>query len=966
MNAGATLDFNNSFNQAIRNLNGGGNVKMGNAAGDNLTLLVDGGTTKTFSGTISGAHGSVLVETTPGPPGIGTMVFTGANTYGGGTTICSCATLQLGDFGHTGSIVGDVTVYGKFNIVNADTSGITSITNDREFPGATPGKTTFSNATSAGTIAITNLHAGKTVFNDTSTAGSATIVNRLNGLTTFNNTATAGNASITNRGTGETDFINHSSAGSSVIVNRNGGLTSFANNSTAGSANITNRFGSETDFINNSTAGGATITNRFGGLTVFSNNSDAGTSAITNRFGGGLVFSNTSSAGSATIVNGSFGGPALPFAGVLFTNQSSAGNATITNNGLIAFGIPFSGDKATAGNANITNNNGSELDFNGRTTAGGATVTANDGAIVKFFDNSTGGTARFITNGTGYVDFGETVGPPGSNRHITAGSIEGSGLYYIGGHNTLVVGGNNFSTEVSGVIADNNPCGCTTGHGALEKVGDRHAGAERHQHLHRRNDDHGRHLAARQWRRQRFDRRRRDRQRDIRDQPVGQLHLRQCDFGLRRIPADRHRHDDLHRQQHLRRRDDDHVGHVAARQRQRERFDRGDVIDNATFAVKRSDSYTFGGVISGSGAFQQTGGGTTIFTGNNTYGGGTTITAGTLQLGNGSASGSIVGNLFDNATFAIKRSDSYTFGGMVSGSGVFQQTGTGTTIFTGNNTYTGGTTITAGTLQLGNGGTTGSIMGDVVDNATFAIKRSDSYSFDGIISGSGAFQQNGTGMTTLTGSNLYTGATTVNGGFLDVMGSIASSSSTTVNNGGALTGSGIVGNTHDRERRHFPARQRLRHLHERAGQSRLPVRRALSGAAQFDDLDLRRRHRHGAAQWQCRRGVRARQHRDEAVHDPACGERRQRHLRRAERRGAQQSRREPVLRSDPRLHQFRSEFRREEQSQRQPDQRRQRAHQFLQQQWRHSRRVRLAVARRPDARPPASSRRERSRRPSTP
>ena len=48
------------------------------------------------------------------------------------------------------------------------------------------------------------------------------------------------------------------------------------------------------------------------------------------------------------------------------------------------------------------------------------------------------------------------------------------------------------------------------------------------------------------------------------------------------------------------------------------------------------------------------------------------------------------------------------------------QIGAGTTILTGNNTYTGGTTISAGTLQLGNGGTTGSIVGNVIDNGTLA------------------------------------------------------------------------------------------------------------------------------------------------------------------------------------------------------------------------------------------------------
>ena len=40
------------------------------------------------------------------------------------------------------------------------------------------------------------------------------------------------------------------------------------------------------------------------------------------------------------------------------------------------------------------------------------------------------------------------------------------------------------------------------------------------------------------------------------------------------------------------------------------------------------------------------------------------------------------------------------------------KSGTGTLTLTGTNTYTGGTTISAGTLQLGNAGATGSIVGN--------------------------------------------------------------------------------------------------------------------------------------------------------------------------------------------------------------------------------------------------------------
>ena len=43
--------------------------------------------------------------------------------------------------------------------------------------------------------------------------------------------------------------------------------------------------------------------------------------------------------------------------------------------------------------------------------------------------------------------------------------------------------------------------------------------------------------------------------------------------------------------------------------------------------------------------------------------------------------------------------------------------GGGTVTFTGANTYSGGTTINGATLQLGNGGASGSIVGDVVTTA---------------------------------------------------------------------------------------------------------------------------------------------------------------------------------------------------------------------------------------------------------
>ncbi len=91
-----------------------------------------------------------------------------------------------------------------------------------------------------------------------------------------------------------------------------------------------------------------------------------------------------------------------------------------------------------------------------------------------------------------------------------------------------------------------------------------------------------------------------------------------------------------------------------------------------------------------------------------------------------------------------------------------------TWILSGTNTFTGATTISGGTLQIGAGGTTGSIPNSpIANNATLVFNRSNAMvqgTDFAVIAGTGAVIKNGSDNLTFNNANFNTGTTTVNAG----------------------------------------------------------------------------------------------------------------------------------------------------------------------------------------------------------
>jgi autotransporter-associated beta strand protein len=266
-----------------------------------------------------------------------------------------------------------------------------------------------------------------------------------------------------------------------------------------------------------------------------------------------------------------------------------------------------------------------------------------------------------------------------------------------------------------------------------------------------------------------------------------------------------------------------------------------------TLTVSQSTDSVFGGTINGNIALVKKGAGVLSLapvnaegdaTAGNSFRGGLVVEAGLVSVVSEAALGALQGARTDavvlnggglryaasltttanrgitvgsgGGTLDVPTGVNVTLATAVAGStGTLTKAGVGGLTIVATIPFSGDYAISGGTLQIGAGGTTGSIGGGAISNAgTLVINRSDDVTMVNAITGNGAVTKQGSARLTLTGANGITGTLTIAGGTLQVgnagtAGSIGTGA--IVNNGslvvsrsdalaisGAITGSGTL------------------------------------------------------------------------------------------------------------------------------------------------------------------------------
>jgi autotransporter-associated beta strand protein len=457
--AGATLDLNgNSLTVGALSgtSSGSGSTALSglitSSTSGTPTLTVNnnpatggGGTGTTYAGVIQ--NGSATVGLALATTNTGTLTLTGANTYGGGTTV-SGGMLALGANNTLPSTSAINVNGGNLNLANfTDSVGAVTLTSGT-ITGTTGVLTGTSYATQSGTVS--GILGGANVGLTQSTAGTTILsgVNTYTGATTINggtlalgvSSAINSSSALTVNSTGTFNLTSYNDTLSAVHL-LGGSITGSGGTLTDNSA-----YDVESGSISAILAGSSGLTQSSAGTTTLSGvNTYTGGTTIS---GGTLNINADAALGSTSSNNVTFTGNSTLQAGGSFSESSSRGiainsgvTATIdTNNYLPTIAGAIANGTGT-GAVTVTNSAGSSgsLTISGTSNSYTGATTINNNAVLNL-TGSLGNTAMTINTGGALTGSGNqsTTGIIGGAVSNSAG---GGAITLNAGSNSLTVNG---------------------------------------------------------------------------------------------------------------------------------------------------------------------------------------------------------------------------------------------------------------------------------------------------------------------------------------------------------------------------------------------------------------------------------------------------------------------------------------------------------------------------------------------